>query len=196
MGNTSTGRTLLLVCFSTEGQLDDVHTHLANTVVADSSCSPCRCSSSSGWHRVCWLMHLALFVKANIVCLLFVSCTSLHMLFFFLNKYLKLLYLLLVYMLYYQLVSRVDFYYLCLVSIDGSEMSRGWPTSQEQLWLTRNRKGKNDRIQTTLSEGKYTPILNTHVHQYTPMSLDVRKESTKWAKHDLSQSQPLKVIWP
>lgn len=92
MGNTSTGRTLLLVCFSTEGQLDDVHIHLANTVVADSSCSPCRCSSSSGWHRVCWLMHLALFVKANIVCLLFVSCTSLHMLFFFLNKYLKLLY--------------------------------------------------------------------------------------------------------
>lgn len=92
MGNTSTGRTLLLVCFSTEGQLDDVHIHLANTVVADSSCSPCRCSSSSGWHRVCWLMHLALFVKANIVCLLFVSCTSLHMLFFFLNKYLKLSY--------------------------------------------------------------------------------------------------------
>lgn len=95
MGNSSTGRTLLLVCFSTEGQLDDVHTHLANTVVANSSCSPCRCSSSSGWHCVCWLMHLALFVKANIICIIVVSCTSIHMLFFFFffYKYLKLLYL-------------------------------------------------------------------------------------------------------
>lgn len=82
MGNSSTGRTLLLVCFSTEGQFDDVHTHLANTVVANSSFSPCRCSSSSVWHCVCWLMHLALFVKANIICIIVVSCTSIHMLFF------------------------------------------------------------------------------------------------------------------
>lgn len=93
MGNSSTGRTLLLVCFSTEGQFDDVHTHLANTVVANSSFSPCRCSSSSVWHCVCWLMHLALFVKANIICIIVVSCTSIHMLFFFFYKYLKLLYL-------------------------------------------------------------------------------------------------------
>lgn len=94
MGNTSTGRTLLLVCFSTEGQLDDVHTHLANTVVADSSCSPCRCSSSSGWHRVCWLMHLlyslrpTLFVYFLLAAQAYICFFS----FFFLNKYLKLLY--------------------------------------------------------------------------------------------------------